>query len=146
MHCRSKVGTVSGGIYEFSRLDCIDWCYAYRCLLGEIVGLLETSFPQRVAGYYVQGSPREAQQRHALRELCRENLAFENHFLLRYTEYLVRELRGGEREGQLAAMLALGYYERWEVAISDAVRALVDHPDDQTRRAAAGLLAAHRRA
>jgi hypothetical protein len=25
-------------------------------LLGEIVGLLETSLPQRVAGYYVQGS------------------------------------------------------------------------------------------
>jgi hypothetical protein len=91
------------------------------------------------------GIPAEAQQRRALRELCRENLSFEHHFLLRYNEYLVRELRGGEREGRLAAMLALGYYERWEEAIGDAVRALVDHADDQTRQAAADLLAAHRR-
>jgi predicted nucleotidyltransferase len=52
--------------------------------------------------------PEDEVERQELRELCRRTLGFENHFLVMYKAFLLKELRADDAEGRRWALWMLG--------------------------------------
>ena len=79
---------------------------------GEWAGFVEDVYRlgKERWGYLVPEGPDE---RARLRDLCARTLDFENHYLDRYRDYLLREARGAERAGRLLAVERLGSWVRY---------------------------------
>jgi hypothetical protein len=73
--------------------------------------------------------PVDPAERRQLQEICQRTLAFENHFLLIYKEFLLSELRAEDVEGKLYALWVLGQmvYQDKEVEYAVAVLARCGH-------------------
>jgi Nucleotidyltransferase domain len=128
-----------------------DWLRAYKQSIGdEWTTLLEALYTtcKLEWGYRV---PTGASDRQCLRELCRETLAFENHYLSIYRVYLLEQLRGADPQQQLLAVERLSSVVYPDEEIRSALHILQSGHED-TRTAVAETLrvytaaAAHPRA
>lgn len=73
--------------------------------------------------------PTDPVERRQLREICERTLAFENHFLLIYKEFLLSELRAEDVEGKLYALWVLDQMVYQDKEVEEAVAELAqgDH-------------------
>lgn len=106
------------GQYVASKRDCHRM---YRELIGdEHTGLLDDIYTccRQQWQYLIPDAPNERQR---LRSICQRTLAFENHFLAIYKDYLLSELQSTYAEGRNAA--------RWVLSripyVDDEIRALL---------------------
>lgn len=76
-----------------------------------------------------------------LHDLCERTLAFENHFLLHYKEFLLAELGSAESTNQLSAARRLAQILYPDPAVSQALRQLAQAPSPDLRDAVAAALA-----
>lgn len=84
--------------------------------------------------------PDDANDRSALRNLCRQTLAFENHYLSHYRDYLLREARSSDIHAKALAIARLGqvlYPDRETLA---TVREATTDAAEQVRRTASATL------
>jgi hypothetical protein len=84
--------------------------------------------------------PTEQSDRQRLRELCERTLAFENHFLQIYREFLAQELSQGDIIAVQEALALLNQTFFDDVSIVRAVERLTRHHDPDVRRSAASAL------
>ncbi len=70
--------------------------------------------------------PKDAEDRKLLRVLCQRTLAFENHFVSIYKEFLLSEFQHADEQVLLQAMWVLGEIVYQDREIEDALRVLAD--------------------
>jgi predicted nucleotidyltransferase len=75
-------------------------------------------------------------ERRLLRLICSRTLAFENHFLLIYKEFLLGELRSHDVQGKLQALWVLSKIPYKDAEVEAAVRALGDDTNRSVRKSA----------
>jgi predicted nucleotidyltransferase len=80
--------------------------------------------------------PTDLQERHKLREICERTLAFENHFLLVYKEFLLSELHAEDVEGQLYALWVLSQLVYRDDEVEEAVVRLTRCEHEKVQEAA----------
>jgi hypothetical protein len=68
--------------------------------------------------------PRNKEERQQLRGICRQALAFENHFLIIYKDFLLTELRDAQDQDKLLAVKRLGEIIYPDKETLDALKAL----------------------
>lgn len=109
----------------------------YReCVGDEWADFVEEVYEQgkRRWGYLV---PTDEAERQALRDLCRRMLAFENHYLSRYRDYLLRQIREGSHDERLEAVQRLGSWVRYpDDEVKAALEQLAADQDEPIRSAA----------
>jgi predicted nucleotidyltransferase len=81
--------------------------------------------------------PDDPGERRLLRLICSQALGFENHFLLIYKDFLLRELRSDDVEGKLQALWVLSKIPYKDAEIEVAVRALRNDIVGSVRESAA---------
>ena len=80
--------------------------------------------------------PDAEEERRRLDGICERMLAFENHFVERYQQYLVSQLRGADREGVRAALQVLARIPLLDPEVIGALRELERVPDEELGRLA----------
>jgi hypothetical protein len=105
--CRAATAIVAlkGGRYVGKKSDSIK---SYKdCVNDEWTGFLEEMYGwgRERWGYRI---PEDEVERDRLRELCKRTLAFENHYLSTYREYLLAQLRREDDGCRLFAVKRLG--------------------------------------
>jgi hypothetical protein len=76
-----------------------------------------------------------ATQRDRLRELCKRTLAFENHYLSIYREYLLAQLRREDEDSRLFAVKRLGETIYADEETIDALQAAGSRGGEELRQA-----------
>jgi hypothetical protein len=110
-----------------------------RWVAGKWVALVEDVFECcRLRWGYL--APEPAADRERLRDLCRQALAFENHFLARYRDFLLAELRGRDPAAQLLAARRCSQVIFADAAIVAALAEARARGSEQLRQAAADAL------
>ncbi|HEX5503315.1 MAG TPA: nucleotidyltransferase domain-containing protein [Thermomicrobiales bacterium] len=84
--------------------------------------------------------PEDEVERQRLRALCRRMLAFENHYLAVYEDYLLAELRSANVAAQLAAIRRLGQVIYRDGEVAAELRALAGSGDEPLREAASAVM------
>jgi hypothetical protein len=87
--------------------------------------------------------PDDLGERRLLRLICSHTLAFENHFLLIYKDFLLRELRSDDVEGKLQALWVLSKIPFKDAEIETAVRALGNDTAESVQENAAEAIRAY---
>jgi hypothetical protein len=87
--------------------------------------------------------PDDPGERRLLRLICSQTLPFENHFLLIYKDFLLRELRSDDVEGKLQALWVLGKIPYKDTEIEAAVHVLENDPVGHVRENAAEAIRAY---
>ena len=135
----SVVGAVATAIvaskaekYVFTKNDCLKFYKKYindkwTALLEAVFGKIREQWE-----YQIPGNKEERQQ---LREICRQALAFENHFLIIYKDFLLTELRDAEDEDKLLAVKRLGEIIYPDEKTLDALKALESCANREMREA-----------
>jgi hypothetical protein len=85
--------------------------------------------------------PEESEERKMLRSLCQRTLAFENHFLNIYKEFLLLEFQHADEQALLQALWVLGENIFQDREIEDAIRVLANDRRPGLREAAQLTLA-----
>jgi hypothetical protein len=80
--------------------------------------------------------PADQGERRLLRLICTRTLVFENHFLLIYKDFLLRELRSNDVEGKLQALWVLRKIPYKDAEIEEAVCALGNDTTESVREMA----------
>ena len=80
-------------------------------------------------------APESATDRKLLRDLCRQTLEFENHFLKLYKDYLLSELKHADDNNKLYAVQQFGEIIYPDEKVLSALRALEDCEDEELRAA-----------
>jgi hypothetical protein len=75
--------------------------------------------------------------------ICSRTLAFENHFLLVYKDFLLQELRSDDVEGKLQALWVLKEIPYKDAEIEAAVRALGNDTAGSVRESTAEAIRAY---
>ena len=132
--CRAATAIVAlkGGRYVGKKSDSIK---SYKdCINDEWTGFLEEMYEEGRErwGYRI---PEDAVERDRLRELCRRTLAFENHYLSIYREYLLAQLRREDDSCRLFAVKRLGETIYADEEIIDALRADESRGGEELRQA-----------
>jgi len=109
---------------------------AYRAVIGDRwTSLVETLYAHGKGtwGYRV---PDDRIDRALLRDLCRETLPFENHYLTAYRAYLLEHLNSGEIERTRFALHCLNRVIFHDADIRERIQRLTSHDHEAVRRAA----------
>ena len=124
----SVVGAVATAIvaskakkYVFTKNDCLKLYKKY--INDKWTVLLEVVFG-KIREQWEYQIPRNKEERQQLRGICRQALAFENHFLIIYKDFLLTELRDAEDEDKLLAVKRLGEIIYPDEETLDALKAL----------------------
>ncbi len=80
--------------------------------------------------------PADPAERRQLRAICERTLAFENHFLQLYKEFLLSELRAEDGERKLFALWVLNQIVYQDKDVEEAVAMLAQHEDTKVRESA----------
>jgi predicted nucleotidyltransferase len=89
--------------------------------------------------------PDDQGERRLLRLICSRVLAFENHFLLIYKDFLLRELQSDDVPGKLQALWVLSKIPYKDAEVENAVRALEHDADGNIRESVAETTQAYER-
>jgi hypothetical protein len=73
------------------------WLQAYRDTVGDAWAPLLQALYRQCKEAWAYQIPTAAQERQALRDLCRQMVDLENHYLVCYRDYLLDEVASGER-------------------------------------------------
>ncbi|MEZ4862442.1 MAG: nucleotidyltransferase domain-containing protein [Caldilineaceae bacterium] len=84
--------------------------------------------------------PEQTNERHELRRICRRALAFENHFLDVYKQFLLSELHGADLPAKRHALWVQGKIPYMDQEIIATVRALVNRQEEALHEAATDAL------
>ncbi len=87
--------------------------------------------------------PDASDERAQLHELCEHALAFENHFLMCYKDFLLADLQQPDPAIQLVAARRLGQLVYRDPSVALALRRLAEAPSPELRDAAAAALLQH---
>ena len=124
----SVVGAVATAIvaskakkYVFTKNDSLKLYKKY--INDEWTVLLEAAF-EKIRKQWEYQIPENRDERQQLREICRQALAFENHFLIIYKDFLLTELRDAEDKDKLLAVKRLGEIIYPDEETLDALKAL----------------------
>ena len=124
----SVVGEVATAIvaskakkYVFTKNDCLRLYKKY--ISDEWTVLLEAAF-KKIRKQWEYQIPENKDERQQLREICRQALAFENHFLIIYKDFLLTELRDAEDKDKLLAVKRFGEIIYPDEETLDALKAL----------------------
>ena len=91
--------------YVFTKNDSLKLYKKY--INDEWTLLLEAAF-EKIRKQWEYQIPENKDERQQLREICGQTLAFENHFLIIYKDFLLTELRDAEDKDKLLAVKRLG--------------------------------------
>jgi len=80
--------------------------------------------------------PTDPVERRQLREICERTLAFENHFLLVYKEFLLSELHAEDVEGKIYALWVLSKIVYQNKEVEEAVAMLANNAQIEVQNAA----------
>lgn len=80
-----------------------------------------------------------------LAELCRQTLAFENHFMDVYKAFVLSELQSDSRAAQMAAIKVQAMMPLVDEQVQDAMKQLIQHSSADVREAARSALETGRR-
>lgn len=106
-----------------------------ECFPDEWVQLLQDIYVY-CRGKWQYLIPVDLAERHQLQEICQRTLAFENHFLLIYKEFLLSELRAEDVEGKLHALWVLNQMVYQDREVEEAVVMLAQCDDAEVSEAA----------
>jgi predicted nucleotidyltransferase len=95
---------LQAGRYVGSKRDCIR---LYRSEIGDVWAGLVTAVYENCRDHWAYRIPERAEERRRLQELCREALAFENHFLALCRDHLLAELRHEDADRRRRAVQRL---------------------------------------
>jgi Holliday junction resolvasome RuvABC endonuclease subunit len=84
--------------------------------------------------------PHEVAERTRLRELCRQALAFENHYFGLYRRYLLAELEKRESTRVVSALHRLAQVVYTDEEVREAVRTAGASSNEEVQRAVRGTL------
>jgi hypothetical protein len=101
---------------------------------------LVTSVYERCRNRWGYRIPAGEVERRELRAMCKRALAFQNHFLEHYREYLLAEVRSGEPDRQELAARRLGQMRFPDAEVRGALRELVTGGRPEVGRAATATL------
>jgi predicted nucleotidyltransferase len=87
--------------------------------------------------------PDDQGERRLLRLICSRVLAFENHFLLIYKDFLLHELQSDDVQGKLQALWVLTKIPYKDADVEAAVRALENDADGNIRESAVKTMQAY---
>ena len=107
--------------YVFTKSDCLKLYKRY--INDEWTTLLEAVF-EKIRKQWEYQIPENKDERQQLREICRQALAFENHFLIIYRDFLLTELRDAEDKDKLLAVKRFGEIIYPDGEALDALKAL----------------------
>lgn len=94
--------------------------------------LLEVAF-EKIRRQWEYQIPKNKDERRQLREICGQTLAFENHFLIIYKDFLLTELRDSEDKNKLLAVKRLGEIIYLGEEILGVLKALESCANRETR-------------
>jgi hypothetical protein len=125
------------GQYVTGKTECLE---LYRRYIGDewTAHLEELHNKVRDAWKYLIPAAQAAQAE--LRTICRRNLAFENHFLLMYKDYLLSELATKDPSGCIWALDSYGRTPYLDEEVCSAIASLQRHEDLQIQQRAAAAL------
>ena len=96
---------LKAGKYVGNKEACLS---AYKaCINDQWTGFVEEVF-EKCRNRWEYHIPDNKEERRQLREICKQTLAFENHFLTIYKNYLLTELRDADDGDKLLAVKRLG--------------------------------------
>ena len=134
----SVVGAVATAIvsskakrYVYTKNDCLKLYKEY--INDEWTALLEATF-EKIRKQWEYQIPENKDERQQLREICRQALAFENHFLIIYRDFLLTELRGAEDKDKLLAVKRFGEIIYPDGETLDALKALESYANREMRK------------
>ena len=116
--------------YVFTKNDCLKLYKKY--INDEWTALLEAAF-EKIRRQWEYQIPENKDERRQLREICRQTLAFENHFLIIYKDFLLTELRDAEDKDKLPAVKRLGEIIYLGEEILGVLKALESCANRETR-------------
>ena len=116
--------------YVFTKNDCLKLYKRY--INDEWTALLEAVF-EKIRKQWEYQIPENKDERQQLREICRQTLAFENHFLIIYRDFLLTELRDAEDKDKLLAVKRFGEIIYPDGEALDALKALENCASSEMR-------------
>jgi len=116
--------------YVFTKSDCLKLYKRY--INDEWTALLEAVF-EKIRKQWEYQIPENKDERQQLREICRQALAFENHFLIIYRDFLLTELRDAEDKDKLLAVKRFGEIIYPDGEALDALKALENCASSEMR-------------
>jgi predicted nucleotidyltransferase len=111
-----------------------------ECFQDEWSQLLQAIYEQ-CRGRWNYLIPEDGEERKMLRALCQRTLAFENHFLGIYKEFLLSEFLHADEQALLQALWVLGEIVFRDREVKDAIRIVTDDRRPALREAAQLTLA-----
>ena len=100
MNCVGKVAlaivTLQAGVYVKSKSDCL---VQYKLHINDEWTALIDDIYSKVRNAWSYGLPEDEVGQKTLKEICERTLAFENHYLVLYKNFLISELRDEEDTG-----------------------------------------------
>jgi hypothetical protein len=121
------------GRYVARKSDCHK---IYRECFDDEWGALLQDIYELCRGRWSYLIPKDGDERLKLRAICERTLAFENHFLLIYKEFLLSELHAADIQAKQRALWLLQQIVYQDAEIQAAVHALERHKDHTVREAA----------
>ena len=91
--------------YVFTKNDSLK---LYKKYINDEWTVLLEAASEKIRKQWEYQIPENRDERQQLREICRQALAFENHFLIIYKDFLLTELRDAEDKDKLLAVKRLG--------------------------------------
>ena len=107
--------------YVASKSDCPS-IYA-ECINDEWTPFVQEVF-EKCRYQWEQSVPTDEEGRGQLREICKQTLAYENHFLTVFREYLLAKLHDPDSNNQMLAAQWLGRIIYWDEEVLDALKSL----------------------
>lgn len=126
------------GRYVARKRDCH---LTYQRFIGDEWAPLLAAIYDRCRGEWGYLLPADPVGRQVLHAICARTLAFENHFMAVYRDFLLAELRASDPAARLTAVQSLGRIHYRDEAIRQVVQPLVTDGDAGLRTAAAEVLA-----
>lgn len=120
------------GRYVRDKSACVD---LYREHVGDQWTELVVGVHELCRNQWHYRIPAAEEDRHRLRELCEQALAFQNHFLSRYRTYLLDELHSAAPHRQTLAAQRLAQIRYPDSEVIEALRQLHDADDADLRQA-----------
>ena len=107
--------------YVFTKNDSLK---LYKKYINDEWTVLLEAASEKIRKQWEYQIPENRDERQQLREICRQALAFENHFLIIYKDFLLTELRDAEDKDKLLAVKRLGEIIYPDEETLDALKAL----------------------
>ncbi len=113
-----------------------DWIDLYERYIGDEWTAFQAEIYRSCKQQWGYRIPEAPLERGRLKELCRQALAFENHYLAIYRDYLLAELHSDSDDHKLVAVRRLGQIVYPDEEVRDVLRTAAASPNEGLRHAA----------